>query len=69
MDGLRDDHTKGSKPDRERQIPYDATYMWNLKKCKTSECNKKRHRLTDTENKVVGRGTVRRGVRGINYYV
>ena len=20
-----------SKPDRERQIPYDITYMWNLK--------------------------------------
>ena len=22
---------KGSKSDRERQIPYDMTYMWNLK--------------------------------------
>ena len=30
MDGPRDYHTKGSKPDRERQI-YDVTYMWNLK--------------------------------------
>ena len=31
MDGPRDDHTKCSKSDRERQIPYDISYMWNLK--------------------------------------
>jgi len=33
MDELRDYHTKGSKSERERQIliPYDITYMWNLK--------------------------------------
>ena len=31
MDGPRDDHTKWSKSDRERQIPYDITYMWNPK--------------------------------------
>ena len=29
MDGPRDYHTKSSKS--ERQIPYDITYMWNLK--------------------------------------
>ena len=29
MDGPRDYHTKQSKSDRERQIPY-ITYMWNL---------------------------------------
>ena len=27
----RDDHTKQSKSEREGQIPYDITYMWNLK--------------------------------------
>ena len=27
MDGPRDHHTKWSKPDRERQISYDITYM------------------------------------------
>ena len=27
----RDYHTKWSKSERERQIPYDVTYMWNLK--------------------------------------
>ena len=31
MDGPRDCHTEWSKSDRERQIPYDITYMWNLK--------------------------------------
>ena len=30
--GPRDDHTKWSKPDRQRQISHDITYMWNLKK-------------------------------------
>ena len=32
MDGPRDYHTKWSKSDRERQISYDITYIWNLKK-------------------------------------
>ena len=31
MDGPRDYHTKWGKSDRETQIPYDITYMWNLK--------------------------------------
>ena len=31
MDGLRGHSAKWSKSDRERQITYDITYMWNLK--------------------------------------
>ena len=31
MDVTRDYHTKGSMSERERQIPYDITYLWNLK--------------------------------------
>ena len=31
MDGTRDYHTKWSKSDRERQIPYDIPYIWNWK--------------------------------------
>ena len=31
MDGPGDYHTKWSKSERERQIPYNITYMWNLK--------------------------------------
>ena len=36
MDGTREYHTKWSKSEREKQIPYDITYMWNLK-CNTNE--------------------------------
>ena len=35
--GPRDCHTEWSKSDRERQISYDITYMWNLKKKGTNE--------------------------------
>ena len=31
MDGPRDYHSKWNKPDRERQISYDISYMWYLK--------------------------------------
>ena len=31
MDESRDCHTERSKPNRERQMSYDITYMWNLK--------------------------------------
>ena len=30
-DGPRDTHTKWSQSDRKRQIPYDNTYVWDLK--------------------------------------
>ena len=31
MDAARDYHTKWSKSERERQIPYNIIYMWILK--------------------------------------
>ena len=31
LDGPRDYNTKWSKSERERQMPYDFTYIWNLK--------------------------------------
>ena len=31
MDGPRGYHTKWSKSEKERQISYDMTYLWNLK--------------------------------------
>ena len=31
MHGPRDSHTKWSKPEEERQIPYDATFVWTVK--------------------------------------
>ena len=30
MDASRDSHTKWSKSERESQMPYDITYIWNL---------------------------------------
>ena len=45
MDATGDYHTKWSESDRERQIPYDITYMWNLKKYKWTYLQK-RNRLT-----------------------
>ena len=35
MDGPGDYHTKWTKSDREIQISYDSTYVWNLKKKKS----------------------------------
>ena len=32
VDGSRDCHTEGSKSEREKQISYINTYMWNLEK-------------------------------------
>ena len=31
MDGPREYHTEWSDSQREKQIPYDITYIWNLK--------------------------------------
>ena len=31
MDAIRGCHTKWSNSERERKIPHDITYMWNLK--------------------------------------
>ena len=36
VDATRDYHTKWSKSEREKQIPYDITYMLNLR-CGTNE--------------------------------
>ena len=30
FNGIRDSHIEWSKSERERQIPYDITYIWNL---------------------------------------
>ena len=52
MDGPRDYHTKWGKSEREKQIPYDITYVWNLK-CDTNELIHETNRLTDVENRLV----------------
>ena len=52
LDGPGDYHTKWSKSDRERQMPYDNTYMQNLKKWYKWTYFQNRNRLTDLENKL-----------------
>ena len=52
MDGPGDYHTKWSKSDRERQIPYDIAYMWNLEQ-DTSELTYETETDSDTENRLV----------------
>ena len=53
MNGPRDCHTEWSKSDRERQISYDITYMWNLKNDTNELIYKTENRLTDLENKLM----------------
>ena len=51
MDGPRDYHTEQSKSG-ERQIPYDITYMWNLK-YNTNELIYETETDSDIENKLM----------------
>ena len=53
MDGPRDYHTKWSQSDRERQISYDISYMWNIKKYHKWTYLQNRNRVTDVENKLM----------------
>ena len=52
MDGSRDYHTKRSKSERERQIPYDIAYMWNLK-YDTNEFIYETETDSDTDNRLL----------------
>ena len=51
MDTTRDYHTKQSKSERERPIPSDITYMWNLKIQYKSTYLQNKTRLPDIENR------------------
>ena len=56
MDATRDYHTKWSQSERERQVSYDITYMWNLK-YGTNKPIYKTERLTGSEKRhVVAKG-------------
>ena len=51
MGGLGDCHTEWSKSEREKQILYINTYMWNLEKWYRWTSLQGRNRDTDVENK------------------
>ena len=60
------------KSDRERQIPYDITYIWNLK---MAQMNPSTNKLMDLENRLVvakGEGvrwTGSLGLADVNYSI
>ena len=71
MDGPRDYHTKWSKSERERQMSYDITYVWNLKydtkeliyETETdSQTHSTRQRVRERQMKSVG-------LADISYYI
>ena len=75
MDGPRDYHTKLSKSERERQIPYDIIYMWNLK-YDTNELIYETETQTERTNLWLPRGsglgegrTGSLGLADANYYI
>ena len=50
------DRPRGSeenRPDRGRQIPYNFTYMWNLKNKTNEQAKQQRIRFIETENILV----------------
>ena len=47
---MKGTYAKWNKSDRERQIPYDFTCMWNLK----NKTNRNRNRPINTEKKTSG---------------
>ena len=51
VEGPRDCHTEWSKSEREKQISYINTYMWNLEKWYRWPYLQSRNRGTDVENK------------------
>ena len=74
MGGPRDYHTKRNKSERERHIPCDISYMWNLKYTTNEHIYKTE---MDIENRLVVAGEVaekgrkigRLGLAGANYYI
>ena len=54
VDGPRDYHTKWSKSDRERQISYDITYMWNLIKMIQMNFFTKQKQTHRSQNQIYG---------------
>ena len=63
MNGHRGSHTKWSKSEKERQIPSDIIYMWNLKYGTNELIYKTEKRLTDLENRLVVAKEEEEGVR------
>ena len=68
MEGPGAYHTKWSKPDSKRDIPYHITYMWNSFSNEWYKWTylQNRNRPTDTENKLMVTKGEKVGWGGIN---
>ena len=66
MDGSIGYYTKWNKSDRERQMPYDFTYMWNLKQKQKSELKDTEYILVVPRDKRLGVGKLVKQVK--RYY-
>ena len=62
IDEPRDCHTEWNKSDRERQILYDVTYMWNLKQWYKWSYLQNRNRATNVKSKLIVIGGERGGI-------
>ena len=77
MDGTRESHTKWSKSERERQISYDITFMWNIKYGTIKSICRTETKLMGIENRPVVAKGEEEGVRwtgslalaDANYYI
>ena len=74
MDGPRGYYAKENKSERERQIPHDFTYMWNLKnnmkdQTKQKQTHRYREQTDGCQLEEGFRGWVRKvkGVRNTNW--
>ena len=56
IDEPRDCHTEWNKSDRERQILYDITYMWNLKQWYKWSYLQNRNTVTNVRSKLIVMG-------------
>ena len=46
MDTTRDSHTKWNKAERERQVPYNVTYIWHMNLCtEQKQTHKRREKI------------------------
>ena len=65
INGPRDYYAKWNKLVIKRQMPYDLTYVWNLKNKTNEQTKQKRNRLIDTKKTQKPKMVVTRGGRSM----
>ena len=67
-DGPRDYHAKGIKSERERQVPHDIIYMWNLQYDTNEHIYKTKHSRNIENRFVVVKGDGVWGRKGLGMW-